>query len=212
MSYRLAIFDFDGTLADSARWFVEAFNALAPRYGYRPVSEGEVEDLRGLSAREIMARLGVSAWKLPMIAASLRRRMAREAPSIRLFDDIEDVLHTLHRAGVACAVVSSNAEVNVRRTLGPEVARSISHFACGASLFGKARHFRKVMKRAGVHPAHTLCIGDEQRDIDAARQVGAHSGAVLWGYASPAALTQAGATHVFERPAEIALRLAGGVG
>ena len=39
MAYDLAIFDFDGTLADSAEWMAGVFNDVAERYGYRRVGE-----------------------------------------------------------------------------------------------------------------------------------------------------------------------------
>lgn len=210
MRYDLAIFDFDGTLADSSRWFVAAFNALAPRHGLRTVDAAELEDLRGHGSREIMRRLGVSPWKLPVIATSLRSRMADEAPEIDLFAGVEAVLHTLRKADIACAIVSSNSEANVRAILGPQAVAAVAHFECGASVFGKARLFRRVMKRAGVSPERTICIGDEQRDVEAAQAVGAASGAVMWGYASPDLLARSGATLLFERPADIAASLAPG--
>lgn len=210
MRYDLAIFDFDGTLADSSRWFVAAFNALAPRHGLRTLDAARLEDLRGRGNREIMRHLGVSPWKLPMIARSLRSRMAQEASQIDLFAGIEPVLQTLRQADIACAVVSSNSEANVRAILGPQAAAAMAYFECGASVFGKPRLFRRVMKRAGVPPQRTICIGDEQRDVEAARAVGAASGAVMWGYASPDLLARSGATLLFERPADIAARLAAG--
>ncbi len=203
MRYDLAIFDFDGTLADSSRWFVAAFNALAPRHGLRTLDAEELEDLRGRSSREIMRRLGVSPWTLPGLAADLRARMGQDTSTIRLFDGVQTMLATLSQAGVACAVVSSNAEANIRAILGPHAVAAISHFACGASLFGKPPLFRRVMKRAGVTPGHTICIGDEPRDIEAARAVGAASGAVAWGYATPELLASLQPTLLFRQPEDI---------
>ena len=115
VTYRLVIFDFDGTLADSASWFVKALNDLAPRHGFRPVTEAEIEMLRGRGNREIIRYPRIAQWRLPFIAADLRRRAAADAASISLFDGVERLLATLHRNGVTCAIVSSNSS-DQRRT------------------------------------------------------------------------------------------------
>ena len=207
MRYKLAIFDFDGTLADSVGWFIPVLNELAPRHGFRSVSAAEIEDLRHCDNREIMRRLGVPLWKLPRIADDVRARMARDADQIRLFDGMAALLDTLHRARIVCAIVSSNAEANVRKILGPEGIAAVTHFDCGASLFGKDKKFRRTIKRAGVPPDQTICIGDEQRDVEAAHSAGAASGIVTWGYASPSLLARCGATLTFEKPQDIARAL-----
>ncbi|MEI9900898.1 MAG: HAD hydrolase-like protein [Hyphomicrobium sp.] len=85
-------------------------------------------------------------------------------------------------------MVSSDHEANVRRTLGPANVARIGHFACGASLFGKASKFKRVMRQAGIGACETLAIGDELRDLEAARKAGIAFGAVAWGYANPDAL------------------------
>jgi phosphoglycolate phosphatase len=46
-----------------------------------------------------------------------------------------------------------------------------------------------VLKRAGVLPASAIAIGDEVRDIEAARAAGIACGAVTWGYAASEALS-----------------------
>ena len=206
--YKLVIFDFDGTLADSARWLAQELNPLARRYGFRQVSEAEIEALRGCDSRQVMDHLGVPAWKLPAIARRIRGRMAEDAQSIPLFPGAKALLRRLACQGVALGVVSSNSAANVRAIVGPEAAALIEHYACGASLFGKAAKFRKVVRRARVAPSETLCIGDETRDIEAAREAGLACGAVAWGYAKRESLAARRPTWLFETPDEVATRLA----
>lgn len=45
--FPLVVFDFDGTLADSAEWFIRSLNGVARRYGFREASAEEIEALRG---------------------------------------------------------------------------------------------------------------------------------------------------------------------
>ena len=66
-SYALAIFDFDGTLANSGDWFLSIVDDLARRFRFRAAHD-DVEMLRGLTSREVIRHLGISRWKLPAIA------------------------------------------------------------------------------------------------------------------------------------------------
>lgn len=206
--YKLVIFDFDGTLADSARWVARELNPLARRFGFRQVTDAEIETLRACDTRQILDRLGVPTWKVPFIANHLRQRLAQEAETIQLFPGAKALLRRLAGQGVVLGLVSSNSADNVRRILGPEAAALIEHYECGATLFGKAAKFRKVVRRARVKPVDTLCIGDETRDIEAAREAGLACGAVAWGYACREALALRAPTWLFETPDDVATRLA----
>jgi phosphoglycolate phosphatase len=200
---RLVILDFDGTLADSFPWFLGVLNGVADRYRFRRVREDEVEMLRGRGARQIIAHLGIPFWKLPLVARHMRRLAARDAERIGLFDGVPDMLDRLAASGLTLAVVTSNSEENVRRTLGPSASR-IAIFSCGTSTFGKAARFRAVAKRAGAPPEAVLCVGDELRDAEAARACGMRFGAVGWGYTRLDALLAASPDIVFRDVREIA--------
>jgi phosphoglycolate phosphatase len=203
-AYRLVIFDFDGTLADSAEWTFGKLNEIGKRFGMRHVTPEEIEMLRGRSNRDVLGYLGVPLWKLPSMVAEFRRQMAKEAGVIPLFPGVGDMLATLRAGQVRTAIVSSNAEENIRRILGAQNATLIDDFACGASMFGKARKLRAVVKRSGIAPVQTLFVGDETRDIEAAREAGIASGAVLWGYATSSILRAESPSRVFAAVHDVA--------
>ena len=85
MRYPLAIFDFDGTLADSFPWVLRTVDEVADRFKFRRLRDGELDELRYCDAREVMKRLGVPRWKVPMIARYVRTRMAQDVDQIGLF-------------------------------------------------------------------------------------------------------------------------------
>lgn len=201
---QLAIFDFDGTLADSFPWFIGVLNGVADRYGFNRVRPDEVDQLRGYDARQIMRHLRVPNWKLPFIANHMRRLMARDIDGIRLFDGVPDMLRTLNDRGVTVAIVSSNSVENIRKILGPEAAGQVGHYGCGASLFGKAAKFRRMLRTTGIPAGQAIGIGDEVRDIDAARKVGMGCAAVTWGYARGDALAARRPDRLLSRVEEIA--------
>ena len=204
--YRLAIFDFDGALADSLPWFRASFHDVIARFDLTPVTAEELEGMRGLSAREIMARLNVSMWQLPAIVSDMRKRKLAAASETSLFAGIPAMLSDLQRQDIKTAIVSSDSEASVRQVLGPATAQ-ITRFDCGAAVFGKHWKFRRVARKLGAKPSETICIGDEIRDIEAARAAGMDSGAVAWGYALPSALQAAGPTHLFNSIEEMMQRL-----
>ena len=201
--YTLAIFDFDGTLADSGPWFAGALNETARRFRFREVGEGEHDHLRNLDTIGICRHLGLARWKLPFVARHMRKLAARDIAGIKLFPGIDRALLDLHDAGMRLAIVSSNTEDNVRSVLGADLTKLIEIFACGTSTFGKAARFRKVLKRAGVDAQNAIAIGDEARDLEAAADAGMSSGAVTWGYAAGPFLAGRHPTLMFERVADI---------
>jgi len=209
MPTSLVIFDLDGTLVDSFPWFLRSINDVADRFGFRRVAAEDVEPLRHASTREILARLKVPLWKLPVIARHMRRLKSERASGIAVFEGVEAMLRTLSEAGLRLALVSSDSEANARVKLG-DIAALFSHFDCSASVFGKPAKFRRVLKRAGVAPAQAIAIGDETRDIEAARAVGIACGAVTWGYAAPRALRALAPDLVFECMDDIARTLIAG--
>ena len=137
MRYSLVIFDLDGTLADSFPWFLRAVNDIARKYGFKPIANDDIEPLRRAGTREILKRLEVPFWKLPAIAAHARALKREQLGLIALFPGTDAMLRSLSGAGLTLALVSSDNEQNARRQLGAS-AEYFSHFACGASLFGKA--------------------------------------------------------------------------
>jgi phosphoglycolate phosphatase len=160
MRYRLAIFDFDGTLADSFPFFLSVFNRIADEHGFRRIDHAHVERLRHYGTREMMRHVGMPAWKLPLAAASFKTLMRENADQVRLFPQVDHALRELARGNVQLTIVSSNAEDNVRQVLGPDLSSLISQYECGMSIFGKTSRIRKVLKRAATAPAAALYIGE----------------------------------------------------
>jgi phosphoglycolate phosphatase len=203
MRTTLVIFDLDGTLADSFPWFLRHVNGVADRFGFRRTAEDDVEALRRAGSREILRRLNVPLWKMPSIARHMRRLKSAHLDDIALFPGTGEMLRALNDGGLCLALVSSDHEANARRQLGETNAALFSDFACGASMFGKAAHFRRILKRAGVDRARAVAIGDEVRDIEAARAAGIAAAAVTWGYAAPEKLRALSPDWVFERIEDI---------
>lgn len=197
MKYDIAAFDFDGTLADTMPWFNSILNTVADKYNFRKIDASEREQLRSRDAAEILKYLNIPLWKLPAIMTHVRALMQEIDPSVQLFDGIPQALGRLKASGMRLAVVSSNSVENVKRVLGEETAALFDDYECGTDLFGKAAKIDRLLKQHGTAPERFLLVGDEMRDIDAARKAGVRVGSVAWGYNHLDALRGRGPDELF---------------
>ncbi|MCD0505305.1 HAD-IA family hydrolase [Bordetella petrii] len=182
MKYDLAAFDFDGTLADTMPWFESILDGVADKYGFRKVNAAERAQLRHQNAHEVLKQLDIPMWKMPAIMSHVRKLMREVDPNVRLFDGMAQSLQELRATGLRLAVVSSNSAANVRRVLGPQAAQWFDDFECGTDMFGKSAKLKRLLARHRVAPQRCVLVGDEMRDIDAARKAGVRAAAVAWGY------------------------------
>lgn len=201
--YKLAVFDSDGTLADTLPWFRAAYNQMAAKHGIAPLPEGQDDLLHTLSGRELLDHLQIPIWKLPRLVTGMRRLMAEHIHEFSLFEGIAASLQRLASNGVVLGVVSSNSRANVETILGPASAPLINHWACGASMFGKASKLRTVLRASGFPAREAIYIGDEVRDAEAAHKAGMAYGAVAWGIHRLETLQAQNAAEIFNEPREI---------
>jgi len=208
LKYDIAAFDFDGTLADTMPWFNAILNTVADKYHFRKIDASEREALRSRDAGEILKYLNIPLWKLPAIMTHVRTLMQEIDPSVQLFDGIPQALARLKASGLRLAIVSSNSVENVKRVLGEETAALFDDYECGTDLFGKAAKIDRLLRQHGTAPERFLLVGDEMRDIDAARKAGVRVGSVAWGYNHVDALRGRGPDQLFLTVADLSNALA----
>jgi phosphoglycolate phosphatase len=197
MKYDLVAFDFDGTLADTVPWYESVMDSVAEKYNFSKVSKNDREALRRCDSHEVMRYLGIPIWKIPSIVRHVRHLMETTMPDISLFDGATETLVKMDAAGVELAIVSSNSLENVRRVLGGQLSTLIRHFECGVSVFGKAEKLNRLIKKTGISRERMILIGDELRDLQAAKTAKIRAGAVGWGYNCIQVLSQKQPDEVF---------------
>ncbi|MDB5312695.1 MAG: ppaX 2 [Gemmataceae bacterium] len=199
---RLIVWDFDGTLADSLAASVAVFNRLAPELGFRPVED--VPAARGLGTRQFLRQHGISLWRLPRLVRRFHAAAADEADKLVLFAGLADVFAGLRARGVRLGILSSNREDNIRRCLRANGAEESFAFVIGyPRLFGKAKALRRILRAERLARADVLYVGDEGRDVEAARKAGVAVAAVTWGFHAEAVLRASGPDHVVTEPRQL---------
>lgn len=198
------VFDFDGTLADSAGLAVRLYNAIAAREGFKALTAQNLESLRALPLMDRLPLLGVPVHRLPGLMVEVRRDFAGQMHTVPVHPGVPELLEGLRQRGLRALVLSSNDAANIRTFLSRQGLEAlVDGVHGGVSLFGKARMLRGLMKREQLLPGQLVYVGDEERDVQACREVGVRVVAVTWGVDTVERLRGAGPDALAATPAEV---------
>jgi len=186
---RIALFDLDGTLIDSAPDLRAALNRLLAAEGLAPFPLAEVVGFIGDGARALVERALAArgrAFDTSLLERFLADYTGNAAIETRAYPGIPELLETLVTEGWRLAVCTNKPEAAARealRALG--LARHLAALGGGDSY--KARkpdpaHLLATLRDAGGAPEHAIMIGDHHNDIAAARGAGMACIFVAWGY------------------------------
>jgi phosphoglycolate phosphatase len=200
---RAVIFDFDGTIADSAEIFFESLMVAIRRK--QPLSDAEIKDLRNSSTREIISKLGVKKWQLPRVLVVGQRGITERMDRVEPFEGMSEVLRKLSKSDYKIYILSTNKKANITNFLEKyKLAGYVDEVYAEIGLFGKVKWLRKLIKRQSLEISDCVYVGDETRDVEAAKKVGVDCVAVSWGYSDPKALQSYGAGTVAATPSDLA--------
>lgn len=198
------IFDFDGTIADTLNVMVALYNRFSPAYGCKSVALADLPQLRGEHPRTLMKRYRVRWFVLPFLARRIQRAFHGELAKALPHNGVADALHAVHAAGVTMGILSSNTEANIRAFLAANGIEELFSFVEGhPNVFAKARALRRVLRRRGLSSNDVMYVGDEIRDIEAAKSAHIRVAAVTWGFQTHDALAAARPDMLVNRPEEL---------
>jgi len=189
---RLVLFDLDGTLLDSAPDMLATVNALRAERGEPGMA---LEDLRPHVSKGSRAMLATAfpqvddAQREAMVAHFLTRYESELARHGHLFEGVEALLGAIEADGGRWGIVTNKPEYLAKQLL-PLLGWQTR---CAVLIGGDTLPQRKPHPLPLLHAAQTLyvapadCVyvGDDERDIIAARAAGMPSVVALWGYRLP---------------------------
>lgn len=189
----IAVFDLDGTLADTAGDLVGTLNVILEREGLSPLPVETARDMIGAGARALIER-GFEAAGKELTPAHLdelyRQFMVHYGENIcvktQLYPGVTAALDRLEQAGFILAVCTNKVEEHSVKLLNE---LGIGHrFAanCGRDTFPyfkpDPRHLTLTIERAGGAPSRAVMVGDSRTDIVTAQNAAIPVIAVPFGY------------------------------
>ena len=186
MAYRTIIFDFDGTLADTLEESRRIYNLLAADYGLREVLADELPRLRHFSLLELLDHLAIPKRRVPSLLSRGTSMMRGNIARLPLIPGIAAILPEMRARA---------------KSFG--VREHFDFISSTSRLTGKATHLRAIRKTFSLHAEDMLYVGDEIRDIKAAKKAGIAMAAVTWGFNSPESLEAEAPEHVIHAPHDL---------
>jgi len=188
---RAVLFDLDGTLADTAPDLAAALNRLRSEQGLPPLGLERLRAFASAGARGLVhAGFGVKPGDADYAAlreAFLEAYRENTCVETRLFPGIAELLAELGRRSLPWGIVTNKATRFTERivaTLGLTPACVV----CGDTTEHLKPHpapMRHAAEQLALAASECMYLGDDLRDMQAARAVGMRAVAVAWGYHHP---------------------------
>jgi N-acetyl-D-muramate 6-phosphate phosphatase len=206
------LFDLDGTLADTAPDLAAALNAVREQDGLPPVPELQLRPFTSAGARGLIeAGYGWSPEHPEFERvrnAFLNHYEHHSSLHSRLFLGIDRLLQALQQQGILWGVVTNKSMRFV-----PKVLSGLGLHAHAATVIGgdSTPHAKPhpapllaACAQIGKTPAQCLYVGDDIRDVQAARAAGMPVVAVAYGYLGQGdPPTQWGADAIIDQPMDL---------
>ena len=185
MKYRLIVFDWDGTIIDSASTIAACMQDAARDLGVAVPPLERARHVIGLGLHDAMriAVPQVPAQRYPEFVASYRKHFLARKDSMELFEGMRELLEKLQRKH-ALAIATGKSRRGLERALEATALRP--HFRasrCADETIPKPdpSMLHELMDELGVPPEGTLMIGDTSHDMEMARAAHVDALAVTYG-------------------------------
>jgi len=185
--YKLLIFDWDGTLANSIGRIVDAMHVASDRSGLARCDDFAVKGIIGLGLPEAIRSLypEISDDELVVFRQHYADcYIALEAEPSPLFEGVADTLQSLRADGYRLAVATGKARRGLDRVLKSHGWDDYFDITRAADETASKPHplmLEQILSHCGMRPDQALMVGDSSFDLQMARNAGMGSVAVSYG-------------------------------
>lgn len=189
----IAVFDLDGTLADTAHDLVATLNVILGQEGVPPLPVAEAGDMISAGGRGLLQRGFEAARREPtpeLIEAMYRRFLAYYGDNLcvatKLYPGALAALDRLDAEGFRLAICTNKMQAHSLKLLDALGVGDRFAAICGRDAFPwfkpDPRHLTMTIARAGGDPRRAVMVGDSYSDVAAAKAAGVPVVAVSFGY------------------------------
>lgn len=191
--YDLIVFDWDGTLMDSAALIVDSLQAASRDLGLAVPSGEQARHVIGLGLSEAIAYLfpSLPTRDYDELIERYRHHYLGRDEATPLFAGVDSLVADLHQSGFMLAVATGKSRRGLDRALDNTGLRPWFHASrCADECFSKPHPemLLQLMAHLGSTPVRTLMIGDTSHDLGMARAAAVDGLAVSYGAHSESAL------------------------
>lgn len=195
------IFDFDGTIVDNFDLVHKIVVKELGRQGI--VVTRSKEELRELGVRVAMVEYRISKFAMLKMVLSLKKQIHLELFDYLPVKVLTDVLGKIYKTE-NLYILSTNKLQNIRKYLNKlNLNNYFKEVFEDKSYFGKSHTINGLLNKIRADKKDVYYIGDEVRDVEAAKKSGIKSVAVAWGFEGDNPLKSASPDFLFHRPEEL---------
>lgn len=204
MNSKVVVFDFDGTIADTIDTALKIYNNISKKYDCKPVDPQEKDFLRNKKPQEILKSYGLTLFKLPFIMMHLRKELHQQIAKVSLIKGMDVVLRAIKQKGFTVGILTSNSKENVKLFLEKNQLLDMFDFIYSSkNIFGKDKDILKLLKERNISKKSIIYVGDETRDIEAAKRVSIPIISVTWGVNTKQVLEKSMPDYIVDTPDEL---------
>ena len=186
MKYELVVFDWDGTLLDSAGAIVRAIQAAARDLGLAEPADDRARHVIGLGLVDALRHAvpDLPAARYGEMTDRYRHHFLSGDHELSLFDGVPALLHRLRERGHLLAVATGKSRLGLERSLDHSGLRPyFLGSRCADECHSKPhpQMLEELMQEFGQSAASTVMIGDTSHDLLMATNAGVDALAVSYG-------------------------------
>jgi phosphoglycolate phosphatase len=185
---KLVIFDLDGTLTNNINLSEIIYKKISDKYNLKELSTEELRQLKSFTSIKQILGIGIPLYSIPKLYKESREIASEYVQECELLPGMKELLFKLIDNDIKLAIVSSNSIPNINEFLFGNEINIFSFIEGKATMKGKKRIIKKMLKKYGYNSDDAVYIGDEVRDVLACKAIGVDVIAVDWGFETTAVL------------------------